>query len=412
MAIGTGLRQRVRETFSSLAFPNYRLLFFGRLASNMGRTMRVFARALWVFEATGSPLKMGIVVSALSWPMLFMPLVGGVVADRMDRRTLLLWTEGILVVLWTATSLLITMGLFEWWYFIITAVASGVVQSFGRPGHQAMIANVVDKERLANAVALDSISQTWPNILGPAVAGALVGSIGTGGLFWLTAAGQIVTFITLVLIRWTPQEQKAAREGMGRNALEALRYLRGEKVVMAMFGLGLFSALFAGSFSFLLPIFAIDILHAGKGGLAVLMTTSALGGAVGSAMVLLASNARRNRGRILIGMAVVKTVMLIVFSQSGLFPLSMVAMFGLGAAQMMFMTILTMAMQQLAPDHMRGRIMSLRIVIMGISPIGVLIMGTVAEVRGAVDTVLLGGIIYGLTAIIIFTVVPTLRRFQ
>ena len=96
---------------------------------------------------------MGIAVSALSWPMLFMPLIGGIVADRVDRRALLLWTEGLLVLLWAAVALVISLGLFEWWYFIITAVLSGTIQSFGRAGLQAMIGSIVDKERLGNAVA-------------------------------------------------------------------------------------------------------------------------------------------------------------------------------------------------------------------------------------------------------------------
>ena len=404
--------QTVRGMFTALEVPNYRLLFAGRITSNSGRTMRVFARAIWVFEATGSPLRMGIAVSALSWPMLFMPLIGGIVADRVDRKKLLLWTEGLLVILWAVVALFISLGSFQWWYFIITAVASGTIQSFGRAGHQAMIGSVVDEQRLGNAVALDSISMTWPRIAAPALGGLLIGPIGVDGLFWVTAAGQAFTFITLIFIRWTPQERRAARDSVRGNVMEALQHIRGEKVIMSLVMLGLFSSLFAGSFNFLLPIFAIDILRVGDLGLGVLMTTSALGGAVGSIIVLAASNARRHRGLLLMVMAAVKAVMLIIFSQSNLFPVSLVAMFGLGGAQVIFMTMITMAMQQLAPDHLRGRIMSLRVVIMGFSPFGVIIMGAIAEVRGAADTVLIGGILYGVTALAVFALAGTLRRFQ
>lgn len=412
MALGAALRERTRGMFTALEVPNYRMLFIGRVSSNTGRTMRVFARALWVYEATGSPLRMGIAVSALSWPMLFMPLVGGIVADRVDRRALLLWTEGLLVLLWASVALLISLGVFQWWYFIITAVASGTIQSFGRAGLQAMLGSVVDKKRLGNAVALDSISLTWPRIVAPALGGLLIGPIGVDGLFWLTAAGQLVTFITLILIQWTPEELKAAKESVGSNVMEALRHIRGETLILALVTLGLLSALFAGSFNFLLPIFAIDILDAGEGGLGLLMTAAALGGAVGAVIVLAASNAQRHRGLLLMGMAAVKTVMLIVFSQSHLLPVSLVAMFGLGGAQIMFMTMVTMTMQQMAPDHLRGRIMSLRVVIMGFSPFGVIVMGAIAEVRGASDTVLIAGVLYGISAFIVFAVVPTVRRFQ
>ena len=412
MSLIRGLKVINRDMFSALSVPNYRLLFIGRLTSNSGRTMRVFARAIWVFEATGSPLRMGIAVSALSWPMLFMPLIGGIVADRVDRRALLLWTEGLLVILWAAVALVISLGLFEWWYFIITAVLSGTIQSFGRAGLQAMIGSIVDKERLGNAVALDSISLTWPRIVAPALGGILIGPIGVGGLFWLTAFGQLITYITLILISWTPQEMKAARQSVSSNVLEALRHISGETIIVALVALGLLSALFAGSFNFLLPIFAEDILGAGEGGLGVLMSASALGGALGAVIVLAASNARRSRGLLLLGMVILKTAMLITFSRAVHFPVSVVAMFGLGISQTMFMTMVTMAMQQLAPDHLRGRIMSLRVVIMGFSPFGVIIMGVLAEVRGAADTVLIGAVMYGITALTVFAVVPTIRRFQ
>ena len=384
--------------------------------------MRVFARAIWVFEATGSPLKMGIAVSALSWPMLFMPLFGGVVADRVDRKKLLLWTEGLLVILWAAVALMISLDIFEWWYFIITAVASGTIQSFGRAGLQAMIGTIVDKSRLGNAVALDSISMTWPRIVAPALGGILINPItvggysfvglGVDGLFWLTAAGQLITFITLIRIKWTPQEQIASKESIGSNILEAFHHIRRETVIMSLVILGLTSALFAGSFNFLLPIFAVDILDAGDQGLGILMTFTALGGAAGSALVLAASNTHNKRGMLLMGMAAVKTIALILFSQSTLFLVSLLAMFGLGATQIIFMTILTIAMQQLAPDHLRGRIMSLRVVIMGFSPFGVIFMGVIAETRGAADTVLISGILYGITVLLVFMLVPTLRRFQ
>ena len=388
----------VRGMFTALEVPNYRLLFAGRVTSNSGRTMRVFARAIWVFEATGSPLRMGI-------GLLVMPL------GRSTARSCFSGRKGC-VILWAVVALIISLGSFQWWYFIITAVASGTIQSFGRAGHQAMIGSVVDEQRLGNAVALDSISMTWPRIAAPALGGLLIGPIGVDGLFWVTAAGQAFTFITLIFIRWTPQERRAARDSVRGNVMEALQHIRGEKVIMSLVMLGLFSSLFAGSFNFLLPIFAIDILRVGDLGLGVLMTTSALGGAVGSIIVLAASNARRHRGLLLMVMAAVKAVMLIIFSQSNLFPVSLVAMFGLGGAQVIFMTMITMAMQQLAPDHLRGRIMSLRVVIMGFSPFGVIIMGAIAEVRGAADTVLIGGILYGVTALAVFALAGTLRRFQ
>lgn len=406
---------KIRNTASQMliAFdvPNYRLLFTGRVTSNMGRTMRVFARAWYVYELTESPLRMGIATSALTWPMLIMPLFGGIVADRVDRKKLLIYTESLLVILWVIVAVLITIDMFEWWYFIISAVISGIVQSFGRPGHQAMIGSIVDSSRLGNAVALDSVSETWPRIVAPALGAILIGIIGIDGLFWLTAFAQFITLITLIKIRWVPLDLNNSRK-MGNNILEAIQHIRKESIIVALVALGLLSSLFAGSYNFLLPIFADEILGVGETGLGILMTVGALGGALGSIIVVAASNAKRGRGMILISISIIKTIALVAFSQAHIFPIAMAAMFFMGSTQVMFMTMLTIAMQQLSPDHLRGRIMSLRVIFMGFSPFGVLIMGTIAELHGASSTVLVGALLYGATSLLVLMMIPTLRRFQ
>lgn len=405
------IRNTARQMLISFDVPNYRLLFTGRVTSNMGRTMRVFARAWYVYELTESPLRMGIATSALTWPMLIMPLFGGIVADRVDRKKLLIYTESILVILWVIVAVLITIDIFEWWYFIISAVISGIVQSFGRPGHQAMIGSIVDSSRLGNAVALDSVSETWPRIVAPALGAILIGIIGIDGLFWLTAFAQFITLITLIKIRWVPLDLNNSRK-MGNNILEAIQHIRKESIIVALVALGLLSSLFAGSYNFLLPIFADDILGVGETGLGILMTVGALGGALGSIIVVAASNAKRGRGMILISISIIKTIALVAFSQAHIFPIAMAAMFFMGSTQVMFMTMLTIAMQQLSPDHLRGRIMSLRVIFMGFSPFGVLIMGTIAELHGASSTVLVGALLYGATSLLVLMMIPTLRRFQ
>ena len=405
------IRNATSQMLIAFDVPNYRLLFTGRVTSNMGRTMRVFARAWYVYELTQSPLRMGIATSALTWPMLIMPLFGGIVADRVDRKKLLIYTESILVILWVIVAVLITIGMFEWWYFIISAVISGIVQSFGRPGHQAMIGSIVDSSRLGNAVALDSVSETWPRIVAPALGAILIGIIGIDGLFWLTAFAQFITLITLIKIRWVPLDLNNSRK-MGNNILEAIQHIRKESIIVALVSLGLLSSLFAGSYNFLLPIFADDILGVGETGLGILMTVGALGGALGSIIVVAASNAKRGRGMILISISIIKTIALVAFSQAHIFPIAMAAMFFMGSTQVMFMTMLTIAMQQLSPDHLRGRIMSLRVIFMGFSPFGVLIMGTIAELHGASNTVLVGALLYGSTSLLVLMMIPTLRRFQ
>jgi MFS family permease len=163
MAYIGALRNSILSKLSPLKSRNFALLMAGRASSNMGRSMRVFARAWLVLEITDSPFLLGVVTASLSLPSMFMPFLAGILADRMDRRKLLIYTEFLLVVVWTAVAVDITLGYIEWWHLSVSAVLSGMIQSFGRTGHQAILANLVAKDELHRAVAIDSVVQHWPN---------------------------------------------------------------------------------------------------------------------------------------------------------------------------------------------------------------------------------------------------------
>ena len=405
--------------FGAFEHRNFRLLWVGRFSSNMGRTLRVFLRGWMVWQLTDSTLLMGVVISSLSWPMLFMPFLGGIVADRMDRRRLLIITETLLVVLWAAVSLLLTLGLIQWWHFIVSSVISGVIQSFGRPGHLAMVADVVDKRRLPSAVALDATAQTWPGVTGPALGVILIPFIGLAGGFWLTTFTQIITVVTILKLDWTVKDRSAdERQGAGSGFLEGFRHVRGEPVLLGLVTLGVCSALFAQSYNFLLPVFADDILGLGgetRGiqGLGVLMTGSAIGASVGSAVALALSNFQR-RGLLLLGAVVLFSLLIMAFSRSELFWLSFIILFSMRIMGAVTQTINMTVMQLLAPDHLRARVMSFRVFMIGLSPMGVLIMGTLAEptLLGVQNAVLLGGAVYGVVTLTLFASTPALRGFR
>ena len=410
----------LRSYFVAFEHRNFRLLWAGRFSSNMGRMMRVFLRGWVVWQLTDSTLLMGLVISSLSWPMLFMPFIGGVVADRVDRRKLLIVTETLLVILWAAVSLLLSLGMIEWWHFVMSSVASGVIQSFGRPGHLAMVADVVDKEELPNAVALDTAAQTWPGVTGPALGVLLIPVIGVAGGFWLTTATQLITVITILKLDWTVKERsdEETTSGAGSSMIEGFRYVAGQPVLLGLFTLGVLSALFAQSYNFLLPVFADEILGlggetAGAQGLGMLMTGSAIGASVGSAVVVMLSGYRR-RGPLLFIAVMIFAVLTVGFSRSELFWVSMILLFFMRIMGMLTQTINMTVMQLQAPDHLRARVMSLRVFTMGLSPIGVLIMGTLAEptILGVPDAVMLGGVVYAAATLVLFAVTPSLRRFR
>ena len=398
---------------SPLKKRNFALLMAGRTTSNMGRSMRVFARAWLVLEITGSPFLLGVVTASLALPEMFMPFFAGVVADRVDRRKLLLYTEFLLVVLWVAVALDITLGYIEWWHLSASAILSGMVQSFGRTGHQAILGNVVDKEDLPKAVALDAVFQQWPNAGGLLVATLVIGIIGVGGVFWLTAFGQLVTGITLLLMHWkyeAPTEQRRARS-FKRDFIEGFKYIRGESVLVGLVLIGAAATLFGAATQFLMPFFAKDILGVEASGLGVLLLASTLGVSFGSLIVVGVSSIPR-RGLLLLGAVILGTLVRVGFSQSEIFYLSVGLAFGMGITNTLRMTMVRMIMQLMAPDHLRGRVMSLQVSLMGLSWIGVLALGGLAEFVGAAYTMAIGAIVSGVVSVIIFIKMPSLRKFN
>ena len=426
---------RVRGSVVAFEVANFRILWAGRASSNMARQMRVFLRAWMVWEITDSPFLLGFVTSSLAWPMLFMPFIGGFLADRMDRRLLVKVTESLLVVLWAAVAVLIIVDLVQWWHFLISSVLSGVIQSIGRPGHQALLGSIVDKPRLSNAAAWDNVADTWPRIAGPALGAILVGVIGAGWegiLFASTAAMQLFTAVTVFLLDWDPQEQRARQRGSGERGsfAEGFKYVWNDKVLFGLISIGVTFSVIGGAAGFMLPIFADAMLGEGASGLGYLMTVSTVGGAVGALTVVSLSNFG-HRGYLLLAVAVLNTGLLIAFSRSDVFILTMVLVFGMGLAQVMFRAMRIVAMQVLAPDDLRGRVMSFQTTIQGMSWIGVLLLGGIAEIlkrpggldlgfmqlggsiaSGVADTVLISGIAYGVVTLIFFAAFSSLRSFR
>jgi MFS family permease len=411
-APGKSIRSRL-QALTPLRERNFALLMAGRFTSNMGRSMRVFARAWLVLELTGSPFKLGLVTGSLSLPELFMPFFAGVVADRVDRRKLLLYTEFLLAVLWAAMSLDITLGYVEWWHLMVSAVLSGMIQSFGRTGHQAILGNVVAKGDLHKAVALDSVAQHWPNAGGLLLAIPLIGAIGVGGLFWMTAFGQLVTVGTLLLMHWKYEAPTEARRehSFRRDFIEGIKYIRGESVLVGLVLITAAATLLGGASQFLMPFFARDILGVGAQGLGVLLLFSTLGVSFGSLAVVSAGSIPR-RGLLLLGAIILYALFKVGFSQSEIFYLSVGLVFGMGMFNTVGTTMVQMIMQLMAPDHLRGRVMSMRVSTQGLSWIGVLALGGLAELVGAANTVLIAAIVSGLVSVAIFALMPSLRRFK
>jgi hypothetical protein len=320
----------------------------------------------------------------------------------------------------------------QWWHFIITSFLSGVIQSIGRPGHQAMIGSVMDRRRLPSAVALDSIADTWPRVAGPAVAAVAIAIVGGSWerwgpwLFTLTSLGQLLTFITILMMKWQPGmnvSRQRERRSAWRDFLDGLKLIKSQPVLLSLVGMGFAFMLFAGGAAFLLPVFARDVMGLGqdKGAAAfgLLSTAQTVGSSIGALVIVSLVNVS-NRGRLLLVAGVIHAFSVVAFSQSTILVLSVALIATNSMTGVFFRTSQRMLLQHIAPNEMRGRVMAMDVFQQGLSPIGVLIWGVIAELmqgryglaEGTQVTWLLGGVMYGVIIVVFFTFVPALRSFR
>lgn len=393
-------------------FYNFRWLWSGRFTSNIARSMRVFLRAIMVYEMTNSALWLAAVNASIALLMLFVPFIGGILADRIDRRQLVLWTEALLGVLWTAVAALIISERIEAWHFIISSLISGIVQSIGRPGHQTMVASVVDRDALPNAVALDSTAQSAPGILAPSIGGALMVLINAGWAFSVTAILQWYTVLSLVMLHWeagTGLDSTARRRTAGGDLVEGFRFIWEEKVLLGLITVGVCGSVLGGAYGFLLPVFQ-GILGTDKVGLSMLYTATSIGGLAGTLVAAGLSRFRR-MGWLLLVTSVGYASFVVAFANSRVLLLSIVTLFASATMNTLFVTVTNSMFQLSAPDHLRGRIMAVRTFIHGLSPIGLSITGMAAELWGAQTGVMVGGSLYGVAALVVYIMSPDLRNF-
>lgn len=405
-------------TFRALRHPNFRLLWLEHALSSTGQQMRVMVRGLLVYQITSSAFSLGWVVTVVGVPQLVMPFLGGVLADRMDRRRLLVSVQWMLATLWIVVALLILSGAVQIWHIVLSGIVSGVLQAFSRPASMALLPNTVVREDLTNAVALFAGVMSVAGVLGPSLGGLLVlwiggndEQFGIGGVFLLTGLAIVVASFLVLLIRVPARLTGAARASLASNLAEGLRFVRGDSAIMGLILLGFASSLLVQPVTFFMPIFASDVLKVGASGLGLLLSARGIGAFFGAIGVASFSGMRR-KGRLLFAAVTANAVALAMFAQSPWFPVSMALMAVTGAVSTVVMTMSQSLLQLATPDAMMGRVMSTRMMTMGFMSLGSLWIGAVAEMAGAPFAVAVGAAAYGVVVLALFSLIPRLRRTE
>jgi MFS family permease len=396
-------------TFRALRHKNFRLFFGGQLVSLVGTWMQNVAQSWLVYRLTGSPLLLGLVGFANQAPIFFLATVGGAIADRRARRDLLVVTQTISMLLAFALATLTLSGVVRPWEVFALAASLGVVNAFDIPTRQAFVVEMVGKEDLPNAIALNSSMFNGARIVGPSVAGLLVAAIGEGWCFFANAVSFVAVIGALMAIRVPRREIPAATSRPFAHAAEGFQFVWRTTPVRAILLLLGVTSVTGMPYAVLMPIFADRVLHAGPRGLGTLMGASGVG-ALAGALALASRESVRGLGRWVATSAATFGIALVIFSQSRRLELSELLLVPVGAGMMVQMAASNTLVQTMTPDHLRGRVMAVyAMTFMGMAPLGALLAGAAAARLGAPVTVALGGAIAMAAAAVFTTRLPALR---
>src|SRR3954452_17396545 len=395
----------------SLRHRNYRLFFTGQLISLIGTWMDTVAEAWLVYRLSHSPLLLGVAAFASQIPVFLLAPIGGLIADRHDRRKILIWTQALSMVQAMILAILTLSHVVTIWHVIVLAAGLGIVNAIDMPTRQAFVVEMVSREDLINAIALNSSMFNGARVVGPAVAGVVVALIGEGWCFFANSVSYIAVISGLWMMTFAGQRQRKQQMEISafEHIAEGFRFVFSAAPIRALMLLLGAVSLLGMPYAVLMPVFADQILHAGAHGLGILMGFSGCGALFGA--VTLAMKKRvKGLGTWVAVSAVMFGVGLMAFSFSRHFWLSCALIVCSGFAMMVQMSSSNTLIQSMVPDHLRGRVMAVySMMFMGMAPLGSLLAGGVAEHIGAPLTVAGGAALSILAAIVFGTKLPALR---
>lgn len=383
MPFPTGLR--------ALNHRDFRLFWTGQLVSLVGRWMQAVGQAWLVLDLTGSPLKLGIVTSLQFAPILVLAFVAGAIADRLPKRRLLVLTQVALTLLAFGLAALTWTGYVEYWHVVVLAAATGVANALDMPTRQSMTVELVGKDDLVNAIALNSGVFNAARIVGPALAGVLIARYGVAIAFLLNGVTYLPVIGALLAMRLAPLPRAAPGTTLRAEIADGLRYATGSPLVSLILGLVLVVSVFTINHSVVVPLVAREVLLEDVRGFGFLMAAVGAGALVAAALLAQFGRARPPVAALVVA-ATVAAGGLLALGAVREFWLASAVLFVMGLAQILFLASCNTTLQVTVPDELRGRVMGLyTVVFAGVSPIGAFLIGGIAEVWGAPAACAAGG---------------------
>ncbi len=395
-------------TFRALKHKNFQFFFAGQFISLTGTWMQTVAESWLIYRLTGSVVLLGLVRFASQIPVFLLAPIGGVVADRFDRRKILIFTQTWAMTMAFILAMLVLSGNVREWHLFVIAALLGLGNAFDIPTRQAFVADMVGREDLLNAIALNSSMFNGARIVGPAIAGLLVATVGEGWCFLLNALSYIavITGFLMMNVKVVIRPQVGSTVA---NIAEGFRFVAKNPPIRALLLLLGLVSLMGMPYSVLMPIIADKFLGGGSATLGYLMGASGLG-ALAAALVLATRREVFGLGRWVNFASAGFGIFLIAFSFSRSFWLSAVLLVPIGFSMMTQMSSSNTLIQAMVPDELRGRVMSLySMMFMGMAPFGALLSGWLAQYIGTPNTIVLGGSVCIVGALVFGYQLPSLR---
>jgi len=408
----------VSEMFRALRHRNFLLFWSGAFLSNTGTWMQAVAQGWLVLQLSNSPFWLGVDGFMATAPGLVLTLAGGVFADLMDRRKLLIYTQVVAGLSALTLGVLVVTHVVHVWMILSLSFVTGCCMSIAGPSYLALVFDLVGREDLANAIALNSTQFQLARALGPVFAGLGFKLFGVAGCFFANGISFAAVVIGLSMVRYDTERKRNAapdrslrdRRAFMQDLIEGFRYVAGRPRVKMLLMISAVTSLFGAPYISMTPVFARDIFHLGETGLALIMGMAGAGALFG-ALFLAYLGDFRHKGWFVLGGDLGFAICLIVFSLSRNLTLSLIFLFALGFAIVSSVAVTNTLLQKLVTDEMRGRVMSMFMLsFIGAMPIGNLIAGAASHRFGVPHTLAAGGLIILVFAAIVTLSSPRLRE--
>jgi MFS family permease len=401
-----------RQTFAALKYPNYRLWFFGQLVSLAGTWMQSAAQGYLIYQITKSPVYLGYVSFAVGVPTWLFTLYGGVIADRVSRRALMIITQTAMMILAFILAALTFTGVVQPWHILLLAFLLGIAQAFDAPARQAFVLEMVEREDLTNAVALNATMFNSAVAVGPAIGGLTYAAFGPGWCFMLNGLSFIAVIIALALMKLKALPPIGSRGSPMLELREGLRYVVHHQYIGVLIGMIGVSGLFGASLFSLFPAWAVAVLHGDETTNGLLLSARGVGALIGA--LFIASLGRfRFKGRVLTVGTFAFPILMLVFSALRSLPFSLLSLVVVGFAQILTFNLINALVQTQSEDRYRGRVMGVySLVFFGSMPIGGLVAGAIAQQTNEQVAVVLGSSVLLVSAVLLWVFIPRMRKLE